>query len=103
MTIAREIGDRRGEGTALVNLGSASYRLKDYKRARECYEQQRAIAQEIGDRSGEAHSLWGLAICYDASGDRPQAIAYAQAALDIFTAIEAPQAQAMRDLLKEWK
>jgi tetratricopeptide (TPR) repeat protein len=103
LAIAREIGDRLGEGAALGNLGSAYYSLKDYGRARECYGQQRAIAREIGDRFGEASSLWGLAACFDAAKDRRQAIAHAQAALDIFTAIEAPQAQAMRDLLKQWK
>ncbi len=101
--IAHEIGDRRSESASLGSLGSAYYRLNDYARARECYEQKRAITCEIGDRRGEAYSLWGLAVCFSVVRDRPQAVAYAQAALDIFTAIESPHAQTMRELLAQWQ
>jgi len=58
--------------------------------------------RKIGDRLGEGQALGNLAICFDATNDRPQAIAHAQAALDIFTAIESPDAQTVRDLLAEW-
>ncbi len=103
LAIAREIGDRLGEGNALGNLGSAYYHLKDYPRAREYYAQQHAIAKDIGNRLGEGNALWGLAICFEADKDMPQAIAHAQAALEIFAAIESPSAQTMRDLLAKWR
>ncbi len=103
LKIAREIGDRRSEGAALGNLGSTYRNLNDYTYARNYYEQRLAIAKEISDVLAEANSLWGLALCFDAANDRPQAIAHAQAALDIFTAMEAPEAQTMRDLLAKWK
>ena len=53
LAIAREIGDRRGEGTALGNLGLAYAALGDARKAIEYYEQALAIAREIGDRRGE--------------------------------------------------
>jgi hypothetical protein len=55
------------------------------------------------NRRGEGHTLGNLAFAYHALGEYRRALAQGQAALDIFTAIEAPQAQAMRDLLKKWK
>ena len=61
------------------------------------------IAQEIGDRFGEGNALWGLALCAEAVNDLPQAIRHAQAALDIFTAIKSPYAQAMRNMLDSWQ
>lgn len=103
LTIAHEIDDRRGEGIALSDLGFAYHALGEYHHAAEYHKQALAIAREIGHRYGEANSLWRLALCYDAAHDRPQAIAHVQAALDIFTAIEAPEAQAVRDLLLEWQ
>jgi tetratricopeptide (TPR) repeat protein len=99
LVIDREIGDRRGEGADRGNLGSAYLTLKDYERAVEYYRKQLAIVQEIGDRRGEGNALWGLAISFKAAQDAHQAIIHAQAALEIFIAIESPSAQTMRELL----
>ncbi|HBK63721.1 MAG TPA: hypothetical protein DD000_09435, partial [Cyanobacteria bacterium UBA11166] len=41
-----------GEGNALGNLGNAYYRLGDYTKAIEYYQQHLAIAREIKDRLG---------------------------------------------------
>ena len=90
LAIAREIGDRLGEGTALGNLGSAYCSLGEYRRAIEFYEQGLAIAREIGDRRGEGTTLWNMSLSLDKLGERAQAIANAQAALDIFEQIEPP-------------
>ena len=54
LAIARNIGDRRGEGTALGNLGDAYHSLDENRRAIECQEEQLKIAREIGDRVGRA-------------------------------------------------
>jgi len=97
------MGDRRGEAYSLGGLGNAYHSLKDYPRARECYTQVRQLASDIGDRLGEGRALWGLAICFEADKDMPQAIAHAEAALEIFTAIESPSAQSLRDLLAKWR
>jgi tetratricopeptide (TPR) repeat protein len=52
LMIVREIGDRRGEGKALGNLGNAYAALDESRRAIELSDQQLVIAQEIGDRRG---------------------------------------------------
>ena len=58
--IAREIGDRRGEGNDLGNLGNRYAALGQVARAIEYYEQALAIAKEIGDRRGEGAHLGNL-------------------------------------------
>jgi tetratricopeptide (TPR) repeat protein len=77
--------------------------LGEYRRSIECYEQSLTVARETGDQRGEANSLWNLATCLNVANDRPHAIAYAQAALDIFTAVEAPDAQRVHELLAKWQ
>ena len=57
LAIAREIGDRRGEGADLGNLGNAYADLGQVERAIDSYEQALAIAREIGDRRGEGDSI----------------------------------------------
>jgi tetratricopeptide (TPR) repeat protein len=64
LAIAKEIGDRRGEGTCLGNLGLTYRSLEQYQTAIEHQQQWLAIAREIGDRSGEANSLGGLGNVY---------------------------------------
>ena len=59
----REIGDRRGEGNALGNLGSAYFQLGDARRAIGYYEQALVISREIGDRRGEGNALGNLGTC----------------------------------------
>jgi len=76
LLIAREIGDRRGEGNALGNLGNAYAALGDARKAIEYYEQYLAIAREIGDRRGEGNALGKLGSAYLRLGDARKAIEY---------------------------
>ena len=71
-----EIGDRRGEGTALGNLGIAYTDLGQVEKAIGFYEQRLAIAREIGDRRGEGNALGNLGIAYAALGQVEQAIGF---------------------------
>jgi len=79
----REIGDRRGEGNRLSNLGIAYRALGETRRAIEYYEQALAIAREIGDRRGEGTDLRGLGIAYANLGEVRRAIEYHEQALAI--------------------
>ena len=81
--IAREIGDRRGEGGALGNLGNAYKNLGNYAEAIECHQQHLAIAHEIGDRRGEANALGNLGIAYKNLGNYAEAIEHHQQSLVI--------------------
>ncbi|MBN1934142.1 MAG: tetratricopeptide repeat protein, partial [Anaerolineae bacterium] len=47
LTIAREIGDRRGEGSDLGNLGNAYRNLGQVEKAIECMSQAAEIFDEI--------------------------------------------------------
>ena len=53
LAIARETGDRQGEGVELGNLGICHYGLGEYRRAIDLHTQALAIARETGDRQGE--------------------------------------------------
>ena len=83
LAIAREIGDRRGEGTALGNLGIAYADLGQVERAIGFYEQHLAIAREIGDRRGEGNTLGNLGLAYADLGQVERAIDFYEQALAI--------------------
>ena len=83
LVIAREIGDRRGEGNALGNLGIAYADLGQAERAIGFYEQHLAIAREIGDRRGEGNALGNLGIAYAGLGQAERAIGFYEQQLAI--------------------
>jgi tetratricopeptide (TPR) repeat protein len=103
LVIAREIGDQRGEGNAFGGLGTACRNLGELRKGIGFYEQQLVITREIGHRSGEGNALFNSALVLDELNDRTQAIARAEAALQIFDAIEHPDAAKVRAQLEEWK
>jgi len=59
LAIRREVGDRRGEGRTLNNLGVA-YNSLNKKQALDYYQQALAIYREVGDRRGEGITLWNI-------------------------------------------
>jgi len=83
LKIAREIGDRRGEGVGLGNLGTEYYILGETKKAIEYYEQGLKITREIGDIRNEGVCLGNLGNAYRALGDAKKAIDYYEQALKI--------------------
>ena len=83
----RVIGDGRGEGTSLANLGTALLNLGQLKQALEYLQQALAVVQEIGDKAGEGAALNSIAQIYDARGDYAKALDFLQQALAIFREI----------------
>ncbi|HKI35203.1 MAG TPA: tetratricopeptide repeat protein [Gemmataceae bacterium] len=73
---ARRLGDRRGEGNALGNLGIAYLDLGQPQRAIDFYQQQLVITREIGDRRGEGAALGNLGLAYAALGQPQRAIEF---------------------------
>ncbi len=57
LAISREIGDRRGEGNHLANMGMAYHRLGDNERARRLWQEALAIFEEI--KSPHAQTVRG--------------------------------------------
>jgi tetratricopeptide (TPR) repeat protein len=78
-----KLGDRRGEGSALGNLGLAHAALGDARTANGYYEQRLVIAREIGDRRGEGNALGNLGLAHADLGDARTAIGYYEQQLTI--------------------
>ena len=74
LAIARDIGDRQGEGIQLGNLGNCHSSLGEYERAIDLHTQALAIARDIGDRQGEGAALGNLGNCRSSLGEYEQAI-----------------------------
>ncbi|HQR31972.1 MAG TPA: tetratricopeptide repeat protein [Blastocatellia bacterium] len=83
LAISREIGDRRGEGADLGNLGNAYASLGEVRRAIEHYEQALAISREIEDKSRESSLLTNLGDAWWELDDAQQALAYYLQALTL--------------------
>ncbi len=84
LSIAREIGDRYGQGIALGNLGIAYKDLGKIQKAIGYYEQRLAIAHELGDRHGEGKVLGNLGNAYSHLGKSQKAIEYFEKILIVF-------------------
>ena len=76
LAIAKEVGDRAGEGHAYGNLGNAYQSQGDYAKAIAYQTQCLAITKEVGDRVGEGMAYGNLGNVYHEQGDFAKAIAY---------------------------
>ena len=83
LAIARETGDRVGEGNVLGNLGLIYETLGQTEQAAEHYQQALAIARETGDRGSEGSALANLGGIYWILGQTEQAVEHYQQALAI--------------------
>jgi tetratricopeptide (TPR) repeat protein len=100
LAIGREIGDRRGEGNALGNLGLGFYTLGQVKKAIKYYEQALAISREISDRRTEGTDLANLGLAHESLGDVEQARQLWLDALASFEAIQSPRVAWVRGWLE---
>ena len=87
LSIAREIGNRSGEGAWLGNLGNAYSALGEVDKAIGYYEQALSIARGIGDRHGEETWLGSLGNVYYLLGEVVKTIGYHEQALSIIREI----------------
>jgi tetratricopeptide (TPR) repeat protein len=97
----RRLGDRRGAGATLGNLGNAWAERGEPRKAIEYYEQWLVIAREIGDRRGEGNALWNAAIVHELLNERDDALGKVKAAFVIRRAIEDPNAAKVAAWLRE--
>jgi tetratricopeptide (TPR) repeat protein len=103
LAISRAIGDRRAEGQDLSNLGLAHAALGETHRAIEHHDECLAIAREIGNRRGEGAALGNLGFAHAALGEPRRAIELLHEALEIFVAIEDPNATKLRAVIARLK
>ena len=73
LSIAKEMGDRAGQGRAYSNLGNAYYSLSDFQRAIEYHEKDLTIAKDVSDRAGEegAYAISAMLITLSATSNEP--------------------------------
>jgi Tfp pilus assembly protein PilF len=83
----REIGDRRSEGAALQNLGSAAASQGNYGESRAMLEQALRCCRETDDRYGESSVLGELGNIARAQGDYGHARDYLTQALHLHSSI----------------
>lgn len=83
LELARQIGDRQGEGDSLITLGGMAEERSDYALARSFYEQGLRIFQDIGNHHAEAEVFLGLGVVVRRQGDFATARAYLEQSLRI--------------------
>jgi len=76
LTIAREFGEREGEGVALSNLGLAYSNLGNQQMTISLNEQRLEISCEIGDQHGSSVALSNMGNAYCQLGDFVRAIEF---------------------------
>jgi len=91
LAIRQEIGDRRGEGDTLNNLGIATRDRGDPARSLAFFRQALELRRKIGDQVGEGSSLHNMGWAVYASGDLPQAQALLQQALALRETLNQPR------------
>jgi tetratricopeptide (TPR) repeat protein len=103
LAIAREIGDRRGEGSQLGNLGNAWRYLGEVSRAIKYLEQALIQIRESGDRRNEGFHLANLGNAYQALGKLQEAYRRWQESLAVFDAYGDSRAATVRTWLQAVK
>jgi tetratricopeptide (TPR) repeat protein len=83
----RALGNRRGEGNALGNLGNAYTALGDARKAIEYYEQALVVSRALSNRRGEGAALGNLGLAHAALGDPRKAIEHHEQHLVIARAL----------------
>lgn len=80
----RTMGDKRGEASALLDLGVAHQRMGNLADAQAAYEEARTLFEQIGDDTGRAKVLGNLAMLMKRRGAADQAESLLQEAADTF-------------------
>ena len=82
-TIAKELGDRNGEGLAYGDLGNTYKALCKFQQAIEYYKKDLSITKEVANRRREGRVNGNLGNAYGSVGDFQQAIEYHKKHLSI--------------------
>jgi predicted ATPase/class 3 adenylate cyclase len=81
VSIAHDIGDRRGESSLINTLGLIALEQEEPGEAQEFFERSLAIAREIADLQLQAHATSNLGICAAHVGDYGEAQSCYESAL----------------------
>ena len=95
LKIAKEVGDKHGEGNAYGNLGIAYHRLGNFKKALEYHNLYLKITKEVGDKHGEGGAYGNLGNVYRNLGDLINASKSYNLMLEIAKKVEDKSMEAM--------
>jgi len=98
LAIAKEVGDRAGEGAAYSNLGCAYRSQGDFSNAIAYHAQCLAIAKEVGDRVGEGRACGNLGTCHMHLNECVKAVAYFEAQHALATSLKLAHGQSQAAL-----
>jgi DNA-binding CsgD family transcriptional regulator/tetratricopeptide (TPR) repeat protein len=87
LALARELADRHGIATALIELGMATRRQRDLVRSIESIEEGLALFRELGDEAGIAFALINFGASLGDQGDMPRAVEVLSDSLARFEAL----------------
>jgi tetratricopeptide (TPR) repeat protein len=100
---ARANGDPYAEKAALDHLGTALSCLRDPGQALAAFGEALTLARALGDRRHEAEMLWQQAVQYADLGQRDEAVARGQAAVDLLGQMGHPHASWFADNLRKYR
>ena len=100
LDIHRELGDRGSEAGILNDLGNVLTELGDTPQAHDRHTQALVIARDISSPVEEVRALEGIGNCMLHDGD-PDAAVYWRQALTVSNQIGAPDAERLRDALRQ--
>ena len=95
LAIRREMGDRRGIASAVIDLGAVDFDQGDFRAARARFEEGLAIRRELGNAQGIAGALHNLGAVANACGDNLAAWAFLEEGLSIYRELGDPWGTAM--------
>ena len=101
LAIARDIGDRAGEGEGLRALGVALWREGLTQDAKNHLHSALQLFQTLKTRDSEAETLKNLAELYQGLGEENSAREYCQQALALATELGIPLAEECKTLQQE--
>jgi predicted ATPase/class 3 adenylate cyclase len=84
LAIYREMGDRRGIASAVIDLGAVDFDQGDFRAARARFEEGLAIRRELGNAQGIAGALHNLGAVANACGDNQAAWTFLEEGLSIY-------------------
>lgn len=103
LAFAVESGDRFAQKLALERVAHASLRLHGHHEALAFFERALSLALELDDRRHAAELLWSLAIEHAALGQRDEAGARGQAAVELWEQIGSPIAGLFANHLDKYR
>jgi class 3 adenylate cyclase/tetratricopeptide (TPR) repeat protein len=84
---AEELGDKRGMGMSLHNIGIVHDYKGDYEKALDYYTRSLAICEELGDKRGMGYGLINIGVKHHYKGDYEKALDYYSRSLAILEEI----------------